>query len=160
MTWFDIVALLLIVLIATVESQRGFGRALFDLLGAVIALKVASALARPLAGAAPLLSTADSSAALWMGIVFVLLVVLTVIASKMLYETTLLSLDVLDPVVGSLLGICSGVVVSHIFLKMLLLAYGDGEAANAVLSSFMGQELLRFRSFHRVLTALQNLGNW
>jgi len=160
MNWFDIVALLLIVLIATVESQRGFGRALFDLVGAIIALKMASVLARPLAGAAPLLSSPDSSAALWLGIVFVLLVTLTVIASKMLYETTLLSLDVLDPVVGGLLGFCSGVVVAHIFLRMLLIAYGEGEAANALLGSFTGQELLRFRSFRRIVTALQNLGNW
>ena len=160
MNWFDIVALLLIVLIVTVESQRGFGRALFDLVGAIIAFKVASVLARPLAGAAPLLASPDSSAALWLGIVFVLLVTLTVIASKMLYETTLLSLDVLDPVVGALLGFCSGALVAHVFLKALLIAYGEGEAANAVLTSFMGQELLRFRSFHRIVTALQNLGNW
>jgi uncharacterized membrane protein required for colicin V production len=45
-TWFDIVVILLVVLIAWVESVRGFGRALLDFVGALISLRVALFLAR------------------------------------------------------------------------------------------------------------------
>ena len=44
-------------------------------------------------------------------------------------------------------------------LKVMLLSYGaDSEAARILLQSFVGQELVQFRTFHIVLTALQNLG--
>ena len=49
MMWFDVTALLLLGLIAWAESVRGFGRALFDLVGGVIALKFVPVVASPLA---------------------------------------------------------------------------------------------------------------
>jgi len=160
MAWFDIVALALIVGLVWAESHRGFGRSLFDLLGAIIALKVADLLSEPLAGAAPLLATPGANQGFWLVAAFVVLAVVTVIGSKFIYETTLMSLDVLDPLVGGILGLASGIVVAHIFMKMLLLSQGAGEAGDVVLNSFMGEELLQFRTYHRVVTALQNLGNW
>jgi uncharacterized membrane protein required for colicin V production len=160
MAWFDVVALVLIVGIAWAESHRGFGRSVFDLLGAIIALKVADLLSEPLAGAAPLLATPGANQAFWLVTAFVVLGVLTVVGSKFIYETTLMSLDVLDPLVGAILGVASGLVVAHIFMRMLLLSQGGGDAGDVVLNSFMGEELLQLRTYHRVVTALQNLGNW
>jgi len=160
MTWFDIVALLLIVFIAWLESQRGFGRSILDLAGAIISLKVADGLCQPLASAAPLLGTPEGSEAFWFAAIFIVLAVLTVLGSKLIYETTLLSLDVLDPLVGAILGIASGVVVAHTFLKTALISLGGAEAADALLNTFAGQELLKFRTYHIVVTAMRNLGNW
>lgn len=160
MTWFDVVAVLLVIGIAFLESQRGFGRALLDLMGGIIALKLATFLSGPLAAGAPVLSTAERSEALWLAVTFLVLAAATVVASKFIYETTLLSLDVLDPLVGGLLGIASGMVVAHIFLRMLLVSYGEAEVANVLLNSFAGQELLKFRTYHRVIQALENLGRW
>ena len=40
MTWFDIVAILIVVVIAWAESVRGFGRALYDLIGALIVINL------------------------------------------------------------------------------------------------------------------------
>jgi uncharacterized membrane protein required for colicin V production len=160
MNWFDAVAILLIVLIAWLESIRGFGRAIFDAVGALISLRVAIALAQPLAKAAPLLQPDAYAQALWMAAVFVLLAILIIIATKYIYETTLLSLDVLDPLVGGFLGVVSGIVVSHLFVRVLLTAYASTDFGTLVLHSFVGQELIVFRSYHYVVTALQNLGNW
>ena len=160
MAWFDLVALALIVAVIWLESHRGFGRSVFDLLGAIISLKVAGLVSEPLAAAAPLLATPGANRAFWLVVVFVVLAVLTVIGSKFIYETTLMSLDVLDPLVGGILGLASGIVVAHIFMRMLLLSQGEGEAAGVVLNSLMGEELLQFRTYHRVVTSLQNLGNW
>ena len=160
MTWFDVVAILLVGLIAWLESVRGFGRALLDLVGGLIALKVASFVAAPLGTAAPLFQSPDTSTAFWHAAIFLILASLTVLASKLIYETTLLSLDVLDPLVGGVLGLGCGIVVAHIFLKTLVLGFGESEAADVLIGTFVGQELLKFRSYHTVVTALQNLGNW
>ena len=160
MTWFDIVAILMIIVIAWLESIRGFGRALFDLIGALIVTKIAIMLSGALGAAAPVSQAAGPAQAFWMGIVFVVLAVLVVIAAKYVYESTLLSLDVLDPVVGAIFGIFSGMLVAHIFLRMLEVAYAETDLANVVVNSFMGQELLRLRSYHAVVNALQNISNW
>ena len=161
MTWFDILAILLIMGIAWVESVRGFGRSLYDLIGTLIAAKLASLLCGPLADVAPITPETGPSEAFWLAIVFVLLIILVVIATKLIYESTLLSLDVLDPIVGAIFGIVSGSLVAYTFLKMLELGYAGTDFANVVVNSFMGQELLQLRSYHSVVSALQNLGgNW
>ncbi len=160
MTWFDAVAILLIIAIAWLESIRGFGRAIFDFVGALIALKVSMFASAALAGAVPLMESEAGSEGFWMAIVFMVLVILVVIATKFIYESTLLSLDVLDPIVGGVLGVASGVVVAHVFLRVMVTAYADTEFANVVLNSLMGQEIVRFRTYHLLVTALHNLGEW
>jgi len=160
LTWFDVVGLLLLALVAWLESLRGFGRALFDIIGAIIALKVASVLSAPLGRSLPLFGAGGSSEAFWYATLFVVLCALVVIGSKLIYETTLLSLDVFDPVVGGLLGVGSGMIVAHVFLRTLLTIYGDAEVAGLLMGSFVGRELIQFRSYHHVINWLQNLGNW
>jgi len=160
LTWFDVVGLLLLALVAWLESLRGFGRALFDIIGAIIALKVASVLSGPLSKSLPLFGAGGSSEAFWYATLFVVLCALVVIGSKLIYETTLLSLDVFDPVVGGLLGVGSGMIVAHVFLRTLLTIYGDAEVAGLLMGSFVGRELIQFRSYHHVINWLQNLGNW
>lgn len=159
MTWFDVVAILLIAVIAWLESIRGFGRAIFDFVGGLIALKISIVASGWLAEAMPLMESEASAEAFWMVMIFIVLVVLIVIATKFIYETTLLSLDVLDPIVGGVLGFASGVVVAHVFLRAMLAAYADTGFANTVLNSFMGQEIVQFRTYRYVVQALQNLGN-
>ncbi|MBN1461151.1 MAG: CvpA family protein [Armatimonadetes bacterium] len=160
MTWFDGIAIILILLIAWAESVRGFGRAIFDFVGGLIALKMADVLSKPLAEAAPILQPEAHAQAWWMAVLFLVFVVLIIIATKFIYETTLLSLDVLDPIVGGLLGIASGILVAHVFIRVLLVAYADTEFGTIILNSFIGQEIIVFRSYHNLVEALQNLGNW
>lgn len=160
MMWTDIAALLLIVGIAWAESQRGFGRSIFDFVGAVIILKIADLLADPVAKAVPLLAEPSGNQAFWFAALFLVLAVLVILGTKVIYDTTLLSLDVLDPVVGAILGIASGMIVAYVLLRTLMIGYGAGPDADMLASSLMGQELLKLRTYHTVVNALQNLGNW
>jgi uncharacterized membrane protein required for colicin V production len=159
-TWFDIVAILVVLLIGWIESVRGFGRALFDFVGALISIKMAIFLGPVLAKAAPVVQPVSHAEAFWMVMSFVLLACLTVLATKYVYESTLLSLDVLDPIVGGMLGIATGLLVAHLFLRMLLIAYGETEFAAVITASFTGQELIEYRTYRRVVTSLQNIGSW
>jgi len=160
MNWFDVVAILLVILVAWLESIRGFGRAIFDFVGALIALRIAIFVAKPLAQAVPLLQPEAHAEAFWLSLSFLVLAVLIVVATKFVYETTLLSLDVLDPIVGGLLGIGTGIIVAHLFMRSILVAYAGTDFGTVVLNSFMGQELITFRGYHLAVQALQNLGNW
>jgi len=159
MTWFDVVALLLVAGVAWLESQRGFGRSLFDLVGAIISLKLAEWISDMLVDAAPVLATPDGTHAFWFSVVFLVFAALTILGTKVIYDTTLLSLDVLDPLVGAIFGIAAGIIVAHVFLRTLMLGY-TGDDLSMLLSSFTGQELLKFRTYHSAVTGLQNLGNW
>ena len=159
MTWFDIVGILLILLIAWLESIRGFGRALFDTVGGVIALKAAPEMAGPLARMMPVMSKTGPNEAFWLAVSFLLLVLFVLLASRFVYNSTLLSLDYLDPFVGAVLGVVAGIIVAFIFLRVLQLGYGGGEQGKILLDSFVGQELLNLRSYHTVVGTLQHLGD-
>jgi len=159
MAWTDIVALILIAGVAWMESHRGFGRSLFDVVGAIISLKVAELVSEMLTEAAPVLSSPNGTHAFWYSAVFLVLVVLTILGTKVIYDTTLLSLDVLDPLVGGIFGLVCGLIVAHVFLKTLQLGY-TGDDVTALLNTFMGQELLQFRTYHIIVTGLQDLGSW
>jgi len=150
----------MIVGIAWLESQRGFGRSIFDLVGAIISLKVADLLSEPVSKAAPVLAVPAGNQAFWFAALFLVLAVLTVLGAKVIYETTLLSLDVLDPLVGAIFGVSVGLIVAHVLLRTLFIGYGGGPEADALVNTFMGQELLKFRTYHTVVATLQNLGNW
>jgi uncharacterized membrane protein required for colicin V production len=159
MAWTDIVALILIASVAWMESHRGFGRSLFDVVGAIISLKVAELVSEMLTVAAPVLSSPNGTHAFWYSAVFLVLAVLTILGTKVIYDTTLLSLDVLDPLVGAIFGLISGLIVAHVFLNTLQLGY-TGDDVTALLNTLMGEELLQFRTYHAIVTALQSLGNW
>jgi uncharacterized membrane protein required for colicin V production len=159
-TWLDPVAILIVVLLAWLESIRGFGHAVFDLVGALISVKLAAFLAPTLAEMAPVSQSSAAGEGFWLSVTFVVLAGLTILASRLIYQSTLLSLDVLDPVVGAILGAASGMVAAHIFLKTILLAYTDTEFADVVTGSFVGQELLEFRTYHNVVQSLYNISNW
>jgi uncharacterized membrane protein required for colicin V production len=158
-TWFDIVALVLIVVVAWLESIRGFGRALVDLVGGVIIIKLTPVVSAPAAQTVALLGTPDANKGLWFGLTFLLLAALIVLAARLIYNTTLLSLEYFDPIVGALFGAATGMIVAFAFLHSLQLGYGTGEPGKVLAASFMGQELLSLRSLHRVLDACYHLGD-
>lgn len=159
MTWFDIAALVLIVLVAWLESIRGFGRALVDLVGGVIIIKLTPVVSAPMAEMVPVLGSPDASKGLWFGLTFLVLAALIVLAARLIYNTTLLSLEYFDPIVGALFGAATGMIVAFAFLHSLQLGYGTGEPGKVLAASFMGQELLNLRSFHRFLEACYHLGD-
>jgi uncharacterized membrane protein required for colicin V production len=158
MTWFDVVAMMLILLIAWLESVRGFGRAIIDFAGGLVAVKITPVIAMPLAKSIPIIGAEGPNHAFWFATIFIVLATLTVVASWLIYQSTLLSLEYLDPIFGAVLGIGSGVILAFVFLRMLQLDYGTSQQATALVNSFAGEELLQFQAYHRALEAMMNLG--
>jgi len=158
MTWYDLVAFLLIVVIAWVESKRGFGRALFDMLGAIIVLKLGPLVSDALAGSIMVAGEKGENQAFWLVIIAVVFAVLVVLVSRLIYQSTLLSLDYMDPVLGGAFGLVIGVIVVFFFLYSLQLAYGVSDEGKALAESFVGQEVLSLRTLHTIVDALHNLG--
>ncbi len=159
MTWFDLVALVLVVLVAWVESIRGFGRALVDLVGGIVIVRLAPMLAGRLADSARIMYTPDANRAVWFGLLFVVMATLVVLASRLVYSSTLLSLDYFDPILGATFGVATGAILAFAFLHTLQLSYGTSGAGQTLMASFAGQELLEMRSFHKALRAMYHLGD-
>ena len=160
MILLDLFVIALIIGVAFLESKRGFGRAVFDLVGALLSAKLAIYLAPKLAGALPVGATEQAGEGFWLATLFVIFAVLTVLASKVIYETTLLSLDVLDSVVGGVLGIASGITLAHVFLHTLSVVYANTDFGDALATTFTAQEFLKFRAYNFVLDRLYNLGKY
>jgi uncharacterized membrane protein required for colicin V production len=157
-TWFDIVAILVLIVIAWLESLRGFGRSLFDLLGAVVTLKLAPILSDWLATSYPVIAKGGPSQSFWLGMVVLVMGAAIIVITRLIYQSTLLSLDYLDPVAGGLLGLATGLIVVFFFLRVLQLDWTGTAQAKVLMDSFVGQELLDLRSYRHVVEALQNLG--
>ncbi len=158
MTWFDVVAFILLALIAWVESMRGFGRALFDLVGGIIAVKLVPVIALPLADSTAVMAAKGANQAFWLGLTLVVFGALVVLVARLVYQSTLLSLDYFDPIVGGIFGVMVGLIVVFFFLHALQLTYADTEQGRLLAQSFAGQEVLSLRSYHTAIQALHNLG--
>ena len=158
--WVNVTAFALVAVIAFIESKRGFGRAMFDAVGAILSLKFALLLAPVVAGKWGLLADPRYNLAAWHAVAFIVFAGLAVLGSKVLYDYTLLSLDVFDPILGALFGLVSGVCAANLLVRGLLMAYGHTPMAEMIRQTFAAQELVKFRAYHIVLNALYGLGQW
>lgn len=159
MSWVDVMVILVVILIAFAESHRGFGLALIDVVGAIVGMKLALFLAPILAESASLGFAQGTAKAFWLVVLFVLLVVVTLVAGKLIYSSTLLSLDVLDPIIGALLGIVSGLLVSHVILRAMLLATLGDPFGKQLAATFAVQQLVEFRGLNHILDVARHVGD-
>ncbi len=159
MSWVDLLAAGIIIGIAFAESKRGFGLALFDLVGALLAMKISLALAPVLAKSAPLGFQGEDGTAFWLMALFVVLGALVLLGSKMIYQTTLLSLDVMDPTVGAILGIGTGLMAAHIVLRTMLFAAGSTPFGEHLAETIAVRQLVELHGYHYVFQALSHIGD-
>lgn len=158
MTWVDFLAVAIIIGIAFIESKRGFGYAIFDLIGGIIAVKLTLLAAPSLAVSTPLGMVPDDAKAFWHAAVFVVLAALALLASRLIYQNTLLSLDVLDPAIGAILGIASGIIVCHIFLQVMLFASAGSPLHPRLARTTAVIQLVDFRGFHSAVDTASHVG--
>jgi len=158
MSWIDLVAAGLIIGIAFLESHRGFGLALFDVIGAILAVKISVALTPLVAKAAPLGFTPEAAKGFWLIVLFLALGGLALLASRLLYQTTLLSLDVMDPTVGAILGIGSGLLVAHVVVRAMVLASAGSPFGEEVAETIAVRQLVELHGYHYVMHALRHVG--
>ena len=92
-------------------------------------------------------------------VVFGVLIVLTVVATKYLYAVTMLNLpDAFEGFVGAVLGIISGLVVAHAVAYTAFAAGGGDVARNPYATTMAVQQLVKWDGYHQLLYALKHLG--
>ncbi|MCC6444734.1 MAG: CvpA family protein [Armatimonadetes bacterium] len=157
--WVDIVILCLFALIVALEARRGFGRALIDAIGFFGVLKITTLMYPALSRSISLSSDPNTNQAACFAILFVMGSAVVLYIGKLLYGYSLITLEVFDPILGFVLGLVIATIVSHLFVRFLLIALTSQHVGPDILArSALGEELLGFDSYHRVLNALYNLG--
>lgn len=154
MNWVDIVVLILIGCAAATEAKRGFGLALFTLVGAFISLELSLIWSGPFSKSLRLLAQPGPNKALALGIIFLGLMLVFTLLIYLLHPDTFLSLDPFDNLLGAVCGIASGWILAYVFL----MGVGFWGAKDLVQSSMFAPEILHFETYHRILSSLRGLG--
>ena len=157
MNWVDFAIFGLFVAVVMLEVKRGFGRALFDFAALLIALKAASLLGEPVSHTFQFTaSTSTNLAVIYLGL-FVILGALLAFLGKFLYDTTLISAEAFDALLGGLFGLGIAVILCHALVRTVALNAGAPDIPPAVVAqSAFGTEFLTFESYHRLLNFLYN----
>jgi len=157
--WVDLVIICLYVLIVILETRRGFGRAIFDTIGFFGVLKVTCFLYPTLARLATLSDASHTNQAIWFALLFIITTIIFMIISRLIYGYMLISLEVFDPMLGLVCGIVIGTVVAHLFLRFLVILFTPYHVGvDLIAQSMLGEELLDFKTYHKVLNTLYHLG--
>ena len=157
--WIDLALLVMIVSLVCLEFRRGFGKAVFDFVALVLALKLTSLFHVSLAKQLNILMDKQANVALVYFLSFTVIAVALWILGKIVYESTLISLDTFDPPLGAVLGFGIAVIVGHVIVKGLFLAGSvKGEPPAMLLGSTLGYEFLEFHIYHDVIGFLTRLG--
>ena len=157
--WIDLALLVMIVSLVCLEFRRGFGKAIFDLVALVLALKVTSLFSASLAKQLAILTERQANEALVYFLSFTVIAVALWLLGRIVYESTLISLDTFDPPLGAVLGFGIAVIVGHVIVKGLFLAGSvKGEPPAMLLGSTLGYEFLEFPTYYHVIDFLMRLG--
>jgi uncharacterized membrane protein required for colicin V production len=159
MTWLNTAAIAAIIVVVVVEGWRRFGKALFDAVGAILAVKVAHAAQPGLASMVSFSADADANQAWAFVVVFVVVVAMAVVASTYLQKVTLLALpDAFEGFAGGVLGLVSGVVLAHALAWAMFTSGGGEVKENPYAQTFAVRELVDWDSYHQALYQLKHLG--
>jgi uncharacterized membrane protein required for colicin V production len=153
--WIDAVIIAVFAVSVVLETKRGFGRALFDFAAFLVAVKFSPVIAPPIARTIHITTAIHANDAVWYAIVFAVLATILVLIGRFLYSTTLVSAEVFDALLGGLLGVGIGVILCHVFVRIVALNAGSADVVPLVVaSSALGREFLTFESYHQLLETL------
>lgn len=157
--WIDLALIVIIVSVVCLEFKRGFGRAVFDFVALVAALKLTSLFYVSLAKQLSILTEKQTNEALVYFLSFIVIAVALWLLGKIVYESTLISLDTFDPPLGAVLGFGIAIIVGHVIVNSLYLAGSvKGQPPAILLGSTLGYEFLEFPTYHHVIDFLTRLG--
>ncbi|HDR00457.1 MAG TPA: hypothetical protein ENN51_09275 [candidate division WOR-3 bacterium] len=148
MLWFDWMTLGIVLVVAVVETIRarnsgGFGQALFDALGLVIAALGSTWLAGPIAdtlGAAKWVITL---------VAFAILAVGALAGARTVFSAFEWSSDSFDGGLSFLFGVACGWVIANMVLRIIVLKQGDiGEVAMMMPNAPVAREVFQFRTWN------------
>jgi len=149
----------LVVGLVALEAKRGFGRAVYDFVALLLTVRGVPLLVPHVAGVVHLAPDAPANQAAWFGILFVVFGTILLFIGNLAYESTLITLDTLDPFLGGVLGLGVAVIVGHAIVNSLALAaHTNGAPPEILANSRLGMEFYHFVTYHEVIDFLSSLG--
>jgi len=153
MTGFDLFLAALFVIAIAIETRRGFGRAIFDLLALYTGLLLNGYLTPIVARTIPGITASSSGYADCQIVTYVVIVVILLIIARFTAAALLWNLGMFD----NLGGMAAGAVAATIFCHGLVAAMAvGGNHQVAELSGNFSQQLLTFSSYHQVMDGLNS----
>lgn len=151
MLWFDWMTAGIVLAVAIIETIRarnsgGFGQALFDALGLVVAALGSTWLAEPVANVL--------GAAKWavMLVAFVLLAIGALVAARTVFSAFEWSSDSFDGGLSFLFGIACGWIVANMVLRIIVTQQGDlGQVAVMMQNAPVAREVFQFRTWNSLM---------
>ena len=156
--YIDLIVVIIFLAAVIVEAKRGFGKAVFDAAGILVAVKAAPGAASWLAKHIKFSATAGPNEAVNYALFFVIVGVTLVLLGRLLYSTTLISAEVFEPILGGVCGIIIGIVLCHAYVRTIWLASGADEIPMVIVNSLLGNEMLTFSGYHDFIERLHNIG--
>jgi uncharacterized membrane protein required for colicin V production len=157
--WLDLTLTVVLLLTVIIEWRRGFGRAIFDFAGILIAFVVAKLYYVSLTGwIHPFHAPENNEAFSFLTIIFLGSGFLLLIAD-LIYNSLLLSTDVFERCLGGICGFAIGLAVVHALAFGIWLSNGkNADRAGLFNHSIIAKEYLTFDSYHRTMIWLTQLG--
>lgn len=156
--WIDFILFAVVALAVWLEFRRGFGKAIFDFVAVLVAIKIALSYSSIPAGFLRFLADKQDNEALVFGISFLVLSAILIFIGKLIYDATLLSLDSFDPPLGAIIGFAVAVVIGHAFVNSLFMTTGaTANIPDVIANSALGYSFLEFPAYHAVVGFMSSL---
>lgn len=152
--WLDVTAIGILVAAVVLEAKRGFGRAIFDLAAVLVAVRLAYMAKDPLSETLKVSAQTATNEAFAFAAPFVVLTIILWVLGKLVYDTTLISAEVFEPLLGGICGILIGITLAHVLTSTLFMAAGSKTPPPAIQDSALGMEFLRFETYQRIIEKL------
>lgn len=157
LNWVDFAIVGLFAAALILEVKRGFGRAVFDFAALLAAVKFTPTLADRLSHALQFTAKPSTNEAAIYLVLFFIIGGALVFLGKLVYDTTLISAETFDALLGGMFGIGIAIILCHAFARTIALSAGSLSVPPAVIiQSAFGTEFLNFESYHRLLEVLYN----
>lgn len=150
MTWPDYAAIGLCIVMAIVESKRGFVPAFCALLGAILVVQIAGSAYRQLFPGLPY-ATAYIVTVL---IGFAIVATLTILLKR--YAPT--DIGSFDSPLGGVIGVFTALVMAHAMYGAVILAYG-GQTAPVYANSALAGQIYELKGWHGFLDFMGRIGS-
>lgn len=160
MNAIDVVLVVIAIVTVAIETKRGFGKVVFDFIALLITVRMVALISPKVASVISFSADPLVSEAIWFGIFFVVVGGILIYIGKIIYESTLLSLDTFDPFLGGVLGIGVAIVIGHVIVKTLAISAGvDGAPPDVLVNSKLGMEFYNFTTYHKIIQFLSSLSS-
>lgn len=155
----DFVVALTFIISTYWEVKRGFGKAIFDAPGLIIAVYAARNYylipAKVLTFVSP-----DTANLFGFVIIFGILAAVSIMVASYLKCVTQISLDPFDPVMAAIVGLAAAVVFCHVLMYSVFLVSNNGTIEPGIIShSLLGDEFLSFKTANALWSDLAPFRN-